>query len=370
MINIKGAKASVLKKIIIAAAVVIVAVGVMNYLPLKESVQVLAFLGENSDSGSPYISVMRKAVPMMDVVMDDGSGKNLSGLTANSILKYLTNIDIENPQTYLASEIPLFGLFEIVTFSGSVGGSSSSPSNNQTVAANTGQTKQPDNVSSVNFDTKPVTGTAINPEKPEVIIFHTHTSESYTPSDKYKYEVQGDFETDDKNYNVCKLGDEIKGYLETYYGVSVLHDTTVHDKPSRNGSYNRAKTTIEKLLKKYPEVKLIIDLHRDAVDDKNLVTTNIRGDQASRLMFVIGKSNPHWQENYYLASKLDQKIEELYPGLSRSKPIYFGTNLIYNQDISNKLMILEIGAQCNSLDESIVSAKMVARSIGQILKEE
>jgi stage II sporulation protein P len=90
-------------------------------------------------------------------------------------------------------------------------------------------------------------------------------------------------------------------------------------------------------------------------------------EKAAKIMFVVGKSNPHWQENYYLSSKLNQRIEELYPGLTRK--IFLGQNLIYNQDISNKAVIIEIGAQINTLDEVLASSRMVAKGIGELLKE-
>jgi stage II sporulation protein P len=130
---------------------------------------------------------------------------------------------------------------------------------------------------------------------------------------------------------------------------------------------------MENLLKKYPDVKMVIDLHRDAVTDvkkdKPTVTASIGEEQAAKILFCIGKSNPHWQENYFLASKLDQKMEELYKGISKGQGFYWGNNLIYNQDISNKALLIEIGAQCNTLDEALVSSRMLAKSIGELLEE-
>jgi stage II sporulation protein P len=229
-------------------------------------------------------------MPLLDVSMDNGDNENTTRNIAYTLFKSITNINLDelnNPKTYLESEIPLLGLFDVVTFSGTVNGTSSSTGSSQN-----GTVLNPDKTDNNNPENVPVVKTNLDYSKPAVIIFHTHTIESYTPSSKYNYEIVGDYQTTDNNYNVCRLGQEIKNYLETNYGAVVIHDITVHDLPSRNGSYNRAKPTIESLLKKYPDVKLIIDLHRDAVNDvvkdKDTVTAAIGGEQVAKIMFVIG----------------------------------------------------------------------------------
>lgn len=282
-----------------------------------------------------------------------------------TLLKYFTNIDINNPKSYIVSEIPLLGLFDVKIFSGML-------SNIQGID----NTTKKDNVSnpsqavSLNFNLKPIENKNLDYTNPSVIIFHTHACESFMQTDTTKYDMFGEFRTLDKNFSTCRIGEEIKIFLETYYGIPVIHDTTLHDYPVYEGSYSRSKITVENLLKKYPNAKLILDIHRDAFEyteeRRNNMMVSIRGDIASKVMFVIGKNNPHWQENYQLTLKLQQKIEQLYPGITKSNYI---VSQVYNQNISNKMLLIEIGSDCNTIDEAIISAKMVANSIGNMLSE-
>lgn len=364
MMHIKVIKAPDLKKVAVFIAAVLALLIFILCLPFKESVQAFSAADKQGVVDDIYKIIMKKSIPALDIAMDDNKDKETSEFIAYTLFKYITKIDFANPRTYLASEIPLLDLFDIATLNGSVTGISSSKTNENTQ----GTDKPPENTG--NFDEKPVVNPNIDPSKPAVIIYHTHTSESFTATAKYNYEMAGDYITTNNNFNVCRVGEEIKNYLETYYGLAVVHDTTVHDIPSRTGSYSKSRPTIEKLLKKYPDAQLIIDLHRDAVgvDDasKKEMIVNIREEDAAKIMFVIGKSNPHWQENYYLSSKINQKVEELYPGLT--KRMYVVDKLIYNQDISNKAVLIEMGAECNTLEQTLVTAKMVAKSIGQVLK--
>ncbi len=316
-----------------------------------------------------YKIIIDKTMPMLDISMQEDSDSKLPQFIGNIFSKYISKIDVSNPKNYLKSEIPLLGLTNTKPFSASIAARSGSVIN---AKGDNQENKNNNEVikNSVNFPDKPLENVKINASKPEVIIFHTHTDESFTPSAKYKFKLIGDYYSADKNYNVCRLGEEVKNYIEKYYGIAVAHDTTVNDMtngvPNRSGSYNRARPVVESLIKKYPEAKFIIDLHRDGVTDKSVVTANIRGDQVAKTMIVLGKGNPHWQENYFTASKISQKMEQLYPGLF--KRIDYANKSIYNQDISNKMILIEVGAQLNTLDEAIVSARMLARSIGEVLK--
>lgn len=98
----------------------------------------------------------------------------------------------------------------------------------------------------------------------DIIIFHTHTCESYTPSDGFNYEMTGSYRTTDLNYSVARVGTELEKYL-TNYGYNVIHDKTYHDYPAYSGSYGRSLTTVQNLLTNNENAQVIIDLHRDAV---------------------------------------------------------------------------------------------------------
>lgn len=98
----------------------------------------------------------------------------------------------------------------------------------------------------------------------DIIIFHTHTCESYTATENFKYEMTGSYRTTDLNYTVSRVGDELEKYLKNY-GYNVNHDKTYHDYPAYSGSYNRSLTTVENILKTNQNAQVVIDLHRDAV---------------------------------------------------------------------------------------------------------
>lgn len=98
----------------------------------------------------------------------------------------------------------------------------------------------------------------------DIIIFHTHTCESYTPSDGFNYEMTGSYRTTDLNFSVARVGTELEKYLANY-GYNVIHDQTYHDYPAYSGSYGRSLTTVENILNSNVNAQLVIDLHRDAV---------------------------------------------------------------------------------------------------------
>lgn len=196
-----------------------------------------------------------------------------------------------------------------------------------------------------------------------ILIFHTHTCESYTPSDAYQYEQTGSYRTTDQNFSVCRVGDELTNYL-TKDGCQVNHDTTFHDYPSYNGSYTRSLSTVESILSNNP-TDIVIDLHRDAVGARPdyAPTVKIGDDYAAQIMFVIGTDNgglphPNWNQNLKFAIKLQQKADELYPGLF--KPIML-TKSRYNQHASKYANIMEIGSTGNTLDQCLVSMKYLSK---------
>lgn len=203
----------------------------------------------------------------------------------------------------------------------------------------------------------------IQVNKSKVIIYHTHTCESYTPSDTFFYEMTGNYRTTDLNFSVSRVGDELDKQL-TSYGVQVIHDKTYHDHPAYNGSYSRSLVTAQNALANNPDTEIIIDLHRDAIADANYAPKVKIGDEyASQLMFVIGANNANFNQNLKFAVKVMEKANELYPGLF--KPMIL-RNAEYNQHLSKASCIIEVGATGNTLDESINSMKYLAKIINEI----
>lgn len=230
------------------------------------------------------------------------------------------------------------------------------------------------NVKIKNQTTYNLTEDILNPnikiDNKNILIFHTHSCESYTPSEKYQYSQTGNYRTTDKNYSVIRVGNELENYLKQY-NINVIHDTSYHDYPSYTGSYTRSLQTVENILKTN-QSDIIIDLHRDAVGSRPdyAPTVKIGEDFAAQIMFVIGTNegglwHPNWQQNLKFAVKVQQKAEEMYPGLF--KPIML-TKSRYNQHTGKYANIMEIGSTGNTLDQCLNSMKYLSAVLNEILK--
>ena len=199
--------------------------------------------------------------------------------------------------------------------------------------------------------------------KDDILIFHTHTCESYTPTEQYQYQASGTFRTTNLNFSVSRVGDELEKYL-CNYGYKVVHDKSYHDYPAYTGSYNRSLVTVKNLLATYQNTDIVIDLHRDAIGDNTYAPTVKIGDEyCARLMFVIGTdggglTHDGWRDNLKFAIKLQQKANELYPGLF--KPIIV-RNSRYNHQVSKAACIIEVGATGNTLEECLNSMKYLSK---------
>lgn len=376
MIQIKVIKATYIAKFIAFAlaitALIAVIVIVTKGLTMNKSIQAFSYSSENSinytKDNEIYEFIISRTIPTIDVVMNEKKSFELYKSYIINIAKSIIKIDPKNPGTFLSSEIPLLGLVDKTRLNANVNGELGKLiEDNKGVDNKTIQSRGDD----IFGDEKTTLNTNVNISKPAIIIYHTHTTEAFTPIENQKYKESGYHKTLDNNYNVCRVGEEIKNYIEKNFGIAVLHDMTVHDYPSYNNSYKRSKPTIEGLIKKYTSAEIIIDLHRDAFqedikDIRKKMVVDVSGVKAAKIMFVIGKANPHWKDNYNFSSKVKQKIEEMAPGIT--KEILARDKIIYNQDISNKALLIEIGADCNTLDEVLVSAKIVAKALGEMLK--
>ena len=209
-------------------------------------------------------------------------------------------------------------------------------------------------------------------DKKDVIIYHTHTCESYTASPGFEYASTGNFRTTDLNFSVVRVGRELKNRL-TNYGFNVIHDETYHDYPAYSGSYNRSLTSVKNDLLANPNTQIVIDLHRDAVGSSGTYapTVKIGDDYVAQIMFVIGTdggglSHPEWPQNLKYAIKIVEKGNELYPGLF--KPIMV-RNSRYNQHVTKAATIMEIGATGNTMDQCLNSMKYLSKVMDEALNK-
>lgn len=186
----------------------------------------------------------------------------------------------------------------------------------------------------------------------------------------YEYEMTGNYRTTDLNYSVARVGTELTNYLKDK-GFNVEHNITYHDYPAYSGSYARASETVQNLLVG-KDTQIVIDLHRDAVGSSNdyAPTVKINGNYAAQMMFVIGTDgggleHPNWNQNLKLAIKIQEKANEMYPGLFR--PIIV-RNSRYNQHVTTGASIIEVGATGNTLDQCILSMQCLANVFEEVCK--
>ncbi|APH16192.1 stage II sporulation P family protein [Clostridium sporogenes] len=200
----------------------------------------------------------------------------------------------------------------------------------------------------------------LNPKKPEVLIYHTHTTESYKPGEASNF---------DNDKNVCAVGQELAKELMDNYGINTLHDKTVHDAQAYTQSYARSSVTVDKQLKQHGDFKLIIDLHRDAGSNKKAFVTKLNGENVAKFMMVMAKKNPHFNKNNNMATNIMNTSNKLFPGFCKGIYYYnYGTRY-FNQDKSNNAVLIEVGADINTTGESKASAKYLARIIAECLNK-
>ncbi len=206
-------------------------------------------------------------------------------------------------------------------------------------------------------------------EDPAVLILHTHATESYTRHGE-SYTETSAWRTLDEGYNMISVGDAVAASLEEM-GIRVIHDRTLHDYPSYNGSYNHARKAILDYLQEYPSIRLVLDLHRDASGDpSNQLRTlaEVEGQPSAQLMLVIGTngsglSHPDWEENMALGVKLHAQLERIAPGITR--PIVLRSQR-FNQDLCPGALLIEVGAAGNSHAEALTAARVLAQAIGAL----
>lgn len=215
-------------------------------------------------------------------------------------------------------------------------------------------------------------GLSLPAEGYQILIIHTHATEAYTPAGDDIYTPSDDYRTTDTAYSVVRVGESLTRALESY-GLKVLHDASLYDYPSYNGSYSRCGAAIEEYLAAYPTIQLVIDLHRDAIGDGDTIyktVTEVEGMQAAQMLFVMGSDvnlyNPNWRENLKLALTLQTAVQSRWEHLMRP------TNLCdyrYNQQLSPGSLLLEVGTAGNTLEEAINAVNLFADAVGGLLAD-
>ena len=207
---------------------------------------------------------------------------------------------------------------------------------------------------------------------PQVLIVHTHGSESYTPDAAFPYTPTENERTTDTRYNVVRVGDELQKVLEEN-GVQAVHIRDIFDSPAYSGSYDRSLAAIEDALAANPTIKIVIDVHRDSIltDDGTAYKTSctIDGEEMAQLMFVVGTDegglyHPDWQQNLNYVTGLQYQLNRAYPGLMR--PVNLRTQR-FNQHASPGSMLIEVGSSGNTMPEALAAIRLFGQTLADDL---
>ena len=196
---------------------------------------------------------------------------------------------------------------------------------------------------------------------PVVLILHTHATESYLPSSEGNYHRKGRLNT------VRDAGDVLAETLNEA-GVPCVHDSTLHDEKSYNQAYSRSYETTEALLKKYPSIECVIDLHRDAVPGEvTAATVSIGGKKCAKYSYVVSNVVDTYSDNLAFIQKMNATAAKKYDGFT-GKILERGYR--YNQNLSSKYMLLEIGYNRNDIEEVRNTAEYFGKILAETLKHE
>ena len=208
-------------------------------------------------------------------------------------------------------------------------------------------------------------------EGPQILILHTHTTEAYTKGKKDTYKETDTARTTDNDYNMVRVGEEMKNVFEEM-GLSVVHDKTKYDYPSYTGSYSRALTGIQKMLKKYPTIQVVLDVHRDAIISSDGTSyakkTEIDGEEVAQVMLVVGTNDmglthPKWKDHLTLAVQIQKNMLAIDSELPR--PIDLRRQR-FNEHATPGSLLVEVGTSGNTLKQALAGARLFAQAAGTL----
>ena len=317
-------------------------------------------------------ALFRKSHHSLDLPATDSPTMALPDFLPNDLWEYTESDD--NADTGASSDSPLpdsepsDDAVEAVTITG--GGNSYDPGRVYIK-----------NLTSYTIDTaallaakNPVSISKSDPSLPQVLIVHTHGTEAYTPSGSDQYTASSSYRTLDSSQNVLRIGEEITRILNDR-GIGTVHSTKLHDYPAYSGAYSRALADIKDWLNKYPSIKMVIDVHRDALTEGDKVyktVANMDGADCAQLMFVTGTdggslSHPNWEQNAAFQVQLHHQLNTAYPSIMRPMSFRAGR---YNQHMTTGSMLVEVGTCGNTLQEALTAARLFAETLADTLLTE
>lgn len=294
--------------------------------------------------------MLRAGLPLISFAEDVESGRTAPASFLSTLSRLLSGVDPDDPASFIEAQFPSIAL-----------------SGERPRIARSGL-PTPGEAPEVLFRLPGSSGERPAPiviasAKPVVAVYHTHARESYLPEMGGKISQPDDAHTNDPSINTTRVGQELVQALQQL-GTGAVHSATVHDAEGKLAAYVRSEATVQSLLRQYPTLKVLIDVHRDS-QLRPQTTMLIRGHLMAKIMVVLGNDNKDWRKNFDFATEFIAALEALYPGLSSGiypKPGRF------NQHYSPEALLLEIGGVQNNLDECLRSARAAAEALAQVLR--
>ena len=212
-------------------------------------------------------------------------------------------------------------------------------------------------------------------KEPQVLIYHTHTTESYMAGYNGYYPKDMATRSLDGDKGVVRVGAILAEKLNAA-GINTIHDTTINDSPAYNGAYGRSLSKAEAYLAQHPSIQIILDVHRDSLTQEDGTklkpTVTVNGKKAAQIMIVSGCDDtgtlgyPEWRENLVFGLQLQKRLATVAPNLAR--PLYFWS-IRYNQHLTHGTLLVEFGTEVNTYDEVAYSAELFAQALVQTLQD-
>ncbi|HBT20323.1 MAG TPA: hypothetical protein DEA47_02990 [Peptococcaceae bacterium] len=339
---------------------------VKKYLPEQE-VYDLVNISQRIFFSDDFLRwILRQGFPLLLYQQDSGA------LSMGEVVKQavwdLTEIDVEDPKTFIGSQLSF-----LIEMDGEKDSEKADPSldknssrilkeNVENTAAEKRDSENAENTAVDVFNENSSKSQFSAGDNPLVGIYNTHNSETYMATDGVKHKKG-------KNGGVVRVAEVLERCLENKYGVPVVRSTKIHDYPSWSLSYSRSKETAKSMLAQHPSIQILLDIHRDAgLRNKKIV--NINGKNAAQILLIVGSnkrlSHPNWEKNKEFAEIINKKMNEMYPGFSRGVRVQSGR---YNQHLHPHAVLVEIGSVKNSLREAEYSVELFAAVINEVLKD-
>ena len=212
-----------------------------------------------------------------------------------------------------------------------------------------------------------------NSPDPQVLVMHTHATEDYRLSAGLWFAPGDGARSTDCSVNMCAVGRVVADTLNAA-GINTLHDETLNDYPSYTGSYANSRAVVQQYLARYPSIKVVLDVHRDAIETESgsryAPVCMVDGRQAAQVMIICGCDNgttvqlPGWRQNLRFAAAWERSMEGMYPGFTR--PVLFSYRF-YNQDLTTGSLLIEIGGHGNNLNEALYAGQLAAKGLAAAL---